>query len=136
MKIIIVMPAYNAARTLAPTMKDIPPGFADEIILVDDASNDNTFEIAQRLGLTTVKHEANKGYGANQKTCYRLALAHGADIVVMIHPDYQYDSRLAPYMTGLLQASHLTSYSARVSGQGAKHLKAECRGINTLPTGS
>jgi glycosyltransferase involved in cell wall biosynthesis len=107
MKIIIVMPAYNAARTLAPTVNDIPPGTADEIILVDDASKDNTFEIATRLGLTTVRHEVNGGYGANQKTCYRMALEHGADIVVMIHPDYQYDSRLAPYMTGLLKDSHL-----------------------------
>jgi glycosyltransferase involved in cell wall biosynthesis len=107
MKIIIVMPAYNAARTLAPTVKDIPSGCADEIILVDDASKDNTVEIAERLGLTTVKHKVNQGYGANQKTCYRMALAHGADIVVMIHPDYQYDSRLAPYMTGLLKDSHL-----------------------------
>jgi glycosyltransferase involved in cell wall biosynthesis len=107
MKTIIVMPAYNAARTLAPTVHDIPPGSADEIILVDDASKDNTLEIAKQLGLTTIKHDVNKGYGANQKTCYHLALAHGADIVVMIHPDYQYDSRLAPYMTGLLKDSHL-----------------------------
>jgi glycosyltransferase involved in cell wall biosynthesis len=107
MKIIIVMPAYNAARTLIPTVHDIPPGSADEIILVDDASKDNTVEIAEQLGLTIVKHDSNQGYGANQKTCYRIALAHGADIVVMIHPDYQYDSRLTPYLTGLLKDSHL-----------------------------
>lgn len=107
MKVIVVMPAYNAARTLKPTLRDIPPGFVDEIILVDDASKDDTVEIAKHLGLTVIKHEANRGYGANQKTCYRTALMHGADIVVMIHPDYQYDSRLVPYMIGLLKDLHL-----------------------------
>jgi len=107
MKVIVVMPAYNAARTLEPTLRDIPPGFVDEIILVDDASKDDTVEIAKHLGLTVIKHEANRGYGANQKTCYRTALMHGADIVVMIHPDYQYDSRLVPYMIGLLKDLHL-----------------------------
>ena len=107
MKVIVVMPAYNAARTLKPTLRDIPPGFVDEIILVDDASKDDTVEIANHLGLTVIKHETNRGYGANQKTCYRTALMHGADIVVMIHPDYQYDSRLVPYMIGLLKDLHL-----------------------------
>jgi glycosyltransferase involved in cell wall biosynthesis len=107
MKIIAVMPAYNAARTLEPTVKDIPPGTFDEIIVVDDASKDNTVEVAQRLGLTVVRHEQNKGYGGNQKTCYRLALDRGADIVVMIHPDYQYDSRLTPYLVGLIRDAHL-----------------------------
>lgn len=107
MKVIAVMPAYNAARTLEPTIKDIPHGVVDEIILVDDASNDNTVEIANYLGLTVVRHEINRGYGANQKTCYKLALNHGADIIVMIHPDYQYDSRLTPYMVGLLKEGFL-----------------------------
>ncbi|MBI4547979.1 MAG: glycosyltransferase family 2 protein [Ignavibacteriae bacterium] len=96
------MPAYNAARTLEPTVRDIPPEVVDEIIVVDDASKDDTAGVAQRLGLTVVRHDTNKGYGANQKTCYRLALERGADIVVMIHPDYQYDSRLTPYLVGFL----------------------------------
>jgi len=103
MKVIAVMPAYNAARTLEPTVRDIPSGVVDEIILVDDASNDNTVEVAKRLGLTVMQHESNRGYGANQKTCYRLALERGADIVVMIHPDYQYDSRLTPYFVGFIR---------------------------------
>ena len=98
MKTIAVMPAYNAVRTLEQTVRDIPPGVIDEIILVDDNSSDNTVELAKRLGLITVRHSENKGYGANQKTCYRMALEHGADIVVMIHPDYQYDSRLTGYL--------------------------------------
>ena len=93
-KVIVVMPAYNAASTLERTINDMPSGIVDEIILVDDASRDNTVEIARRLGLTVVTHQRNLGYGANQKTCYGLALSRGADYVVMIHPDYQYDSRL------------------------------------------
>ena len=101
-KTIIVMPAYNAAETLEKTYNDIPPGVVDEIILVDDASSDNTTEIARRLGLTVISHSQNKGYGANQKTCYDEALKRNPDIVVMIHPDYQYDSRLIPYIIGFL----------------------------------
>ncbi|OAI53150.1 glycosyl transferase family 2 [Planctomyces sp. SCGC AG-212-M04] len=93
-KVIAVMPAYNAARTLERTLADIPPGAVDEIILVDDGSRDDTVAIARRLGLTVIVHEKNKGYGGNQKTCYREALARGAEYVVMIHPDYQYDSRV------------------------------------------
>ena len=95
-KTIAVMPAYNAAKTLERTVADIPPGSVDEIILVDDCSRDNTVEIAERLGLTVIRHEKNLGYGGNQKTCYQRALANGADYVVMIHPDYQYDSRVIP----------------------------------------
>jgi len=102
-KIVAVMPAYNAARTLEATVRDIPAGAVDEIIVVDDASSDLTVAIAERLGLTVVRHEANRGYGANQKTCYGLALERGADIVIMIHPDYQYDSRLTPYFVGFIR---------------------------------
>ena len=102
-KVIVVMPAYNAALTLKKTIDDIPAGSVDEIILVDDASNDNTVEIARRLGLTVFIHPKNLGYGANQKTCYRLALRKGADYVVMIHPDYQYDSRLLPSAIEILK---------------------------------
>jgi len=93
-KIIAVMPAYNAANTLKRTIDDIPPGAVDEIILVDDCSRDDTVAISRELGLTVIVHEQNTGYGGNQKTCYREALARGADYVVMIHPDYQYDSRV------------------------------------------
>jgi len=95
-KIIVVLPAYNAAQTLEQTVKDLPE-MVDEIILVDDKSNDETLAVARRLGLFVFAHELNGGYGANQKTCYRLALAQGADIVVMIHPDYQYDPKLVKY---------------------------------------
>jgi len=102
-KVIAVMPAYNAALTLKKTIDDIPPGSVDEIILVDDASSDNTVEIARSLKLTVVTHRKNLGYGANQKTCYKLALERGADFVVMIHPDYQYDSRLIPATLNILK---------------------------------
>jgi glycosyltransferase involved in cell wall biosynthesis len=97
-KVIIVMPAYNAASTLEKTLRDIPVGTADEIILVDDASKDDTVQIARKLNLKVFIHQQNKGYGANQKTCYTEALKSDADIIVMLHPDYQYDGRLIPYM--------------------------------------
>ena len=103
MKTVVVMPAYNAARTIEPTVRDIPAGTVDEIIVVDDASKDATADTARRLGLTVVVHDVNRGYGANQKSCYRLALERGADIVVMIHPDYQYDSRLTPHFISFLR---------------------------------
>lgn len=93
-KIVIVMPAYNAEKTLEQTYKEIPKGLAEEIIVVDDGSIDNTIKVAQKLGLSVIKHEKNKGYGSNQKTCYREALKRNADIIIMIHPDYQYDSSL------------------------------------------
>ena len=102
-KIIAVMPAYNAAATLEKTVQDIPDGGVDEIILVDDCSCDNTVEVAESLGLTVIRHDANIGYGGNQKTCYTRALELGADIVVMIHPDYQYDSRVIPIAAELIR---------------------------------
>lgn len=92
----VVMPAYNAAKTIQKTYADIPAGTVSQIILVDDVSQDETVEIAQRLGMQVVVHVQNRGYGGNQKTCYLHALAADADIVVMLHPDYQYDSRLIP----------------------------------------
>jgi glycosyltransferase involved in cell wall biosynthesis len=101
-RVIAVLPAYNAEKTLRKTVADIPPGSVDEIILVDDASADATVAVARELNLTVVRHEKNRGYGANQKTCYREALARGADIVIMIHPDYQYDARVTPHMTGFI----------------------------------
>ncbi len=102
-KIIVVMPAYNAEKTVERTVADIPPGSVDEIILVDDNSKDNTVAVAEKLGLHVIRHPKNRGYGGNQKTCYTTALAAGADIVVMIHPDYQYDARLIPHITGLIK---------------------------------
>lgn len=96
-KVIVILPAYNAEKTLKKTVNDIPKGIVDEIILVDDGSNDKTVEIANEIGLFVFKHHKNKGYGANQKTCYKLAIEHGADIIVMLHPDYQYDPRLIKY---------------------------------------
>ena len=96
------MPAYNAEFTLEKTYNEIPKGSADEIILVDDASSDRTAEIAEQLGLTVLSHSKNKGYGANQKTCYDAALERGADAIIMIHPDYQYDCRVIPYVLGFL----------------------------------
>lgn len=95
-KIVAVLPAYNAEKTLDWTVRDIPPNLFDEIVLVDDASQDGTVELAKKLGLTVIVHKRNRGYGGNQKTCYSAALEMGADIVVMIHPDYQYDPKLAP----------------------------------------
>jgi glycosyltransferase involved in cell wall biosynthesis len=102
-KIIVVMPAYNAELTLEKTVQDIPKESVDEIILTDDGSTDRTVEIAKRLGITVVCHDENRGYGANQKTCYNAALERGATVVIMIHPDYQYDSRLIPYAVGFLE---------------------------------
>jgi glycosyltransferase involved in cell wall biosynthesis len=102
-KVIAVMPAYNAESTLARTLADMPPGCVDEIVLVDDCSRDRTVQVAREIGLTVIEHEKNLGYGGNQKTCYRYALDHGADIVVMIHPDYQYDSRVIPHAVGFIE---------------------------------
>ncbi len=94
-KVTAILPAYNAEHTLGRTVADMPPGLFDETILVDDASRDGTVELARRMGLKVFVHPRNRGYGGNQKTCYREALAAGADVVVMVHPDYQYDPRLA-----------------------------------------
>ncbi len=101
-KVIAVMPAYNAELTLEKTFRDFPKGSVDEVIVTDDCSSDRTAEIAKSLGITVLRHSENKGYGANQKTCYDAALERDADAVVMIHPDYQYDSRVIPYALGFL----------------------------------
>ena len=101
-KIAVIMPAYNAEKTLEKTYNEIYQNFVDEIILVDDFSEDETKEIAKRLDITTIIHEKNKGYGANQKSCYKAALKSGADIVIMLHPDYQYTPKLIPAMASMM----------------------------------
>src|SRR5580698_8912817 len=101
-KVVVVLPAYNAAKTLRRTVDEIPYEIVDEVILTDDASRDNTSELALELGLITIRHDHNRGYGGNQKTCYSAALARGADIVVMLHPDYQYSPHLVPAMAAMI----------------------------------
>ena len=101
-KIVVVLPAYRAEATLRQTVDAIPGDVVDQILLVDDASDDRTVEVARELDLQVHVHPANLGYGANQKTCYRQALEAGADVVVMLHPDYQYDPRLVPAMAGMV----------------------------------
>ena len=103
-KVVVVMPAYNAAKTLKITYEAIPSQTVDQVILVDDGSTDQTLEIARELNLTAFMHTRNFGYGANQKTCYTEALKEGADIVVMLHPDYQYDPTLLPDVIGPIKA--------------------------------
>ena len=102
-KVVVIMPAYNAAQTLERTYDDLSKEVVDKVILVDDVSQDETVEIARRLGLKVIVHVQNKGYGGNQKTCYLEALKDGADIVVMLHPDYQYDSTLVPELIRPIQ---------------------------------
>jgi glycosyltransferase involved in cell wall biosynthesis len=102
-KVITVLPAYNAAKTLHQTLKDIPEQYRKDIILVDDCSKDDTVQVAESLGLRVVRHERNTGYGGNQKTCYRLAMEAGADIVIMLHPDYQYNPKVVPHLAGLIE---------------------------------
>lgn len=119
-KLSVILPAYNAARTLERTVAEVPRDIVDDIILVDDASVDDTVAIAQRLGLHVVRHQANLGYGGNQKTCYREALARGADIVVMLHPDYQYPPSLITPMVSLLATGRYQAVLAsRILGGGA-----------------
>jgi glycosyltransferase involved in cell wall biosynthesis len=101
-RVIVVMPAYNAAATLSRTLADLDLNVVDEVVLVDDASSDETMALARELGLDAIRHDRNRGYGANQKTCYRRALELGADILVMVHPDYQYSPRLVPAMASMI----------------------------------
>ena len=101
-KIVVVMPAYNAERTLQRTYEEIPHEIVDEVILVDDKSSDATAQLSKSLGISTLLHDNNLGYGGNQKTCYRAALQKGADIVIMLHPDYQYTPKLITAMASLI----------------------------------
>ena len=120
-KIIIVMPAYNAASTLEQTYKEIPHHIVDDVILVDDKSNDNTPEVARKLGIKhVIVHESNVGYGGNQKSCYKAALNLGADIVIMLHPDYQYTPKLCEAMASLLAEGVFNcTLGSRILGKGA-----------------
>jgi glycosyltransferase involved in cell wall biosynthesis len=119
-KVVVVMPAYNAAKTLAQTQSEIDRSIVDEIILVDDGSKDQTKELAQRLGIQTIVHTRNLGYGGNQKTCYLAALHAGADIVIMLHPDYQYTPTLLPAMAYMIASGQYDAVLAsRILGAGA-----------------
>ncbi len=119
-RIVVVLPAYNAAKTLEKTWQEIPFEFVDDVVLVDDASRDDTAEEARRLGIRTIVHERNTGYGGNQKTCYRSALSLGADIVIMLHPDYQYTPRLITAMAAMIAYGEFDAVLAsRILGVGA-----------------
>lgn len=119
-RVTVILPAYNAAVTLRQTYDEIPRDLVDDLILVDDASSDDTAALAEALGLYTIRHERNRGYGGNQKTCYAAALARGADVVVMLHPDYQYTPRLLPAMAAMVASGHYDCVLAsRILGRGA-----------------
>ena len=119
-RIAVVLPAYNAAKTLQRTVAEIPRDIVDDLILTDDASSDNTSELAHELGLHVIRHDKNRGYGGNQKTCYEAALARGADIVVMLHPDYQYTPLLVTAMASMIAYDQYDCVLAsRILGNGA-----------------
>lgn len=119
-KIVVVLPAYNAAKTLERTYGEIPFGIVDHVLLVDDSSRDETVEVARRLRIDTIVHEKNTGYGGNQKTCYRKALDAGADIVVMVHPDYQYSPKLITAMAAMIACGEFdVVLASRILGTGA-----------------
>jgi glycosyltransferase involved in cell wall biosynthesis len=119
-RVIVVMPAYNAELTLERTVSEVPPGVVDEFVLVDDASRDGTVQEAERLGLPHIVHTKNRGYGGNQKTCYAAALGRKADIVVMLHPDYQYSPKLIGAMAWLVASDEFdVVLGSRILGKGA-----------------
>jgi glycosyltransferase involved in cell wall biosynthesis len=119
-KVVVVMPAYNAAKTLKKTYDEVPKEIVDDILLVDDGSNDETITLSRQLGIKTFIHERNFGYGRNQKTCYREALKMGADIIVMLHPDYQYSPKLISAMTSLIAVDEYdVVIASRILGVGA-----------------
>lgn len=120
LKVAVVLPAYNAGKTLRQTIADIPGDVVDDLILTDDASTDDTIEVARALGLYVIAHDRNRGYGANQKSCYSAALARGADIVVMLHPDYQYSPQLVTAMAAMIASGHYDAvFASRILGRGA-----------------
>jgi glycosyltransferase involved in cell wall biosynthesis len=119
-KVAVVLPAYNAARTLRQTFAEIPHDIVDDVILTDDASSDDTIAVARELGIHTLYHPENRGYGRNQKSCYTEALARGADIVVMLHPDYQYTPRLVTAMASMIASGQYdVVLASRILGRGA-----------------
>lgn len=120
-KVVVVLPAYNAELTLEKTYREIPFDIVDELVLVDDASKDHTSDLARKIGIQhVIRHEANKGYGGNQKTCYRKAMELGADIVVMLHPDYQYTPKLITAMVSIIgQDLYPVVFGSRILGKGA-----------------
>lgn len=120
-KVVVVLPAYNAEKTLKQTIAEIPMHLVDDIVLVDDASTDNTLDVAGSLPITNIiRHDQNKGYGANQKTCYDTALGLNADIVIMLHPDYQYTPKLIPVMAGIIASGlYEVVLASRILGKGA-----------------
>lgn len=120
-KIVVVLPAYNAAKTLEQTYNEIPFDIVDDVVLVDDASKDDTAEVGRKLGIRhVIKHDKNKGYGGNQKTCYRKALELGADIVIMLHPDYQYTPKLIPSISWIIaNGLYPVVLASRILGKGA-----------------
>ena len=119
-RLMVVMPAYRASRTLEATWRGLPHDIVDKVLLVDDASTDDTAKIALGLGIDVLTHDANKGYGANQKTCYQAALEDGADIIVMVHPDYQYEPRLVTAMAAMVESQiYDIVLGSRITGGGA-----------------
>jgi glycosyltransferase involved in cell wall biosynthesis len=120
-KIVVVLPAYNAEKTLQRTYDEIPFDIVDDVVLVDDCSKDNTSELAKRIGIKhVIRHEKNKGYGGNQKTCYDKAMELNADIVIMLHPDYQYTPKLIPSMAHLIASDlYPVVFGSRILGKGA-----------------
>ncbi len=131
-KIIVVMPAYNAARTLEQTYGEIPADVVDDILLVDDKSSDATVAMAKDMGLTVFLHKQNMGYGRNQKTCYREALKSGADIIIMLHPDYQYSPNLIVSLAGMIAYGE---YDLALGQEywASGRSKEECRSTNIYP---
>ncbi|MGA8891208.1 MAG: glycosyltransferase family 2 protein [Anaeromyxobacteraceae bacterium] len=120
-RVCVVMPAYNAEKTLEKTAAELDRSIADDVIVVDDASRDNTAALARKLDLHVVVHPRNRGYGGNQKTCYTEALSRGADIVVMVHPDYQYSPKLLTAMAGMVASGHFDAVmGSRILGTGAR----------------
>lgn len=120
LRVAVVLPAYNAAKTLRRTYDELPHDIVDDVILTDDKSTDGTIEVARELGIHTLIHSHNKGYGGNQKSCYAAALARGADIVVMVHPDYQYSPRLVTAMASMIASGHYDAvFASRILGNGA-----------------
>ena len=120
LKVAVVLPAYNAAKTLRQTVAEIPRDVVDDVILTDDCSRDDTIAVAEELGLHVIRHDVNRGYGGNQKSCYTAALARGADIVVMLHPDYQYSPRLVRAMASMIASGHYDAvFASRILGRGA-----------------